>query len=201
MLIKHSDDGYMYFEQEKVNSTENMSKWMIRVNDTRKTNWDVFIIILAIYNCFSIPFEISFTPEFMEGPIFFIVNTCIDLMFLGDIFVSFRTTFYDRETGDEVFEARRTSSGYLKGRFTIDVLSTVPFDNLALLFTKTKSPLLQLFSLLKLARVTRLSRIIAKMNVKQDVKNGMKLAQLIFNIVMYIHCLACLWFVVANSDQ
>jgi len=137
----------------------------------------------------------------MEGPEFFVLNTAIDLMFLLDIIVAFRTTFYDLETGDEIFDSKRTGKVYLKGRFAIDLLSTIPFDNLALLITRQKTPLLQLFSLLKLVRVTRLSRIIARTNVKQDVKNGMKLSQLIFNIIMYIHCLACLWFVIANSDQ
>ena len=69
------------------------------------------------------------------------------------------------------------------------------------LFTQEKNPTLQLFSLFKLVRVTRLGRIIARLNVKQDVKNGLKLFQLIFFIVMYIHCLACLWFLIANSNQ
>ena len=75
---------------------------MISQNDPRKTNWELFVIVLALYNSFSIPFELSFTPEIMEGPMFFLLNAIIDIMFGIDIFVSFRTTFYHPVTGDEV---------------------------------------------------------------------------------------------------
>ena len=139
---------------------------MIRINDSKKTNWDIFIIVLAIYNSFQIPFEIAFEPPEMETSKFFIANTIIDLCFAVDILVAFRTTFYDPTTGDEVFDPKRIAKEYLLGRFIIDFLSTVPFDNIAFMITQTRSPKLQLFTLLKLFRVTRLSRIIERMNVK-----------------------------------
>lgn len=132
----------------------------------------------------------------MKLPAFFVVNGLIDFVFLLDIVVNFRTTFYDSETGDEVYDVKRTSRMYLRGRFTVDLLSTIPFDTFALLFTASESPVLQLFSLLKLVRISRLGRIIERMNVTQDMKNALKLFKLIFMIIIYIHCLACLWYVI-----
>lgn len=93
------------------------------------------------------------------------LNTFIDFVFLLDIVVNFRTTFYDIETGDEVFDSKRTGREYLKGRFAIDLLSTIPFDNITAIFSDSSSPILQLFSLLKLVRISRLGRIIERMNV------------------------------------
>lgn len=101
----------------------------------------------------------------MKAPSFYVINTWIDLVFFMDIIINFRTTFYDIETGDEVFDSKRTGRMYLKGRFTIDLLSTIPFDNVAAIFTDSTSPVLQLFSLLKLVRISRLGRIIERMNV------------------------------------
>ena len=118
----------------------------------------------------------------MKTPGFIVLNSLIDFIFLMDILVNFRTTFYDIETGDEVFDPKRTSKKYLKSRFTIDLLSTIPFDNVALIFTESSSPILQLFSLLKLVRISRLGRIIERMNVTQDMKNALKLFKLIFVI-------------------
>lgn len=158
----------------------------------------MLVIVFAIFNCFSIPFEIAFEPPMMESAWFFILNTLIDLAFVADIVVAFRTSFYDLETGDEVFSAKRTAQEYIKSRFSIDLISTLPVDNIGFLITKRKTPALQLFSLLKLVRVTRLGRIIARLNVKQEIKNALKLFQLIFFIVMFIHCLACTWFLIAN---
>lgn len=161
----------------------------------------MLIIVFAIFNCFAIPFEIAFKPEFMEESWFLLLNYLIDLSFVADIIVAFKTTFYDLETGDEIFNSKRSAEMYLKTRFPIDLASTIPIDTIAFIITSTKDPALSLFSLLKLVRVTRLGRIIARLNVKQDVKNGLKLFQLIFFIVMYIHCLACLWFLIVNGDQ
>jgi len=96
-------------------------------------------------------------------------------LFVVDIVVAFRTTFYDMETGDEIFDPRKTGTAYIKDRFAIDLISTIPVDTMAFIFTGTKNPQLQLFSLLKLVRVTRLSRIIARLNVPATVKNSLKL--------------------------
>lgn len=174
---------------------------MISQNDPRKTNWELFVIVLALYNSFCIPFELSFAPLVMEGTEFFILNSVIDLLFGVDIFVSFRTTFYHPITGDEIKDLSIIRNTYFKGRFMIDFLSTVPFDNLLFMITQTENKILGMFSLLKLFRVTRLSRIIARLNVSEDTKNSLKLFQLIFFIVMYIHCSGCAWFSIVKIDE
>jgi hypothetical protein len=80
---------------------------MIRVNNPNKTYWEVVIIILAIYNSFQIPVEIAFRPVTMNATGFQILNSMIDMMFLSDIIVQFRTSFYDMETGEECFDTKR----------------------------------------------------------------------------------------------
>ena len=67
----------------------------------------------------------------MDSTYFLIFNTCIDLCFFADILITFRTTFYDPISGDEVFDKYLIAKKYLTGRFIIDFLSTVPFDNIA----------------------------------------------------------------------
>ena len=87
-------------------------KGLIHIHDERKTLWDLFVILLAVWNVFSIPFEVAFSPhvqsfpltflQSMEGVGFLIMNSVIDFLFLIDILVYFRTTYYDEHTGDEV---------------------------------------------------------------------------------------------------
>ena len=89
----------------------------------------------------------------------------------------------------------------MRGRFMIDFLSTVPFDNILYMFTQSENQILALFSLLKIFRVNRLGRIIARLNVSEDTKNSLKLFQLVFFIVMYIHCSGCAWFSIVNHDE
>lgn len=144
--------------------------------------WDIFIITVAIYNCFSIPLKIAFAPPILDHVAVETIDNIIDILFIIDIIVAFRTTYYDFETGDEIFSPYKTAQLYLKSRLFVDLVSTVPVDTVAFLFTGQRNPSLQLFSLLKLVRVTRLSVIIGRMNVPAHVKNYMKLFQLVFMI-------------------
>jgi hypothetical protein len=52
----------------------------------------------------------------------------IDFAFFVDILVNFRTSFFNPLSGEEIFEPKEIASNYLKTRFIIDILATVPFD-------------------------------------------------------------------------
>jgi hypothetical protein len=66
----------------------------------------------------------------------------VDIVFLCDIFVQFRTTHHDLETGDECFDTKLIARKYLSSRFTIDLLSTIPLDNIAKMFSDARNPVL-----------------------------------------------------------
>ena len=129
------------------------------------------------------------------------MNSVIDFIFGVDIYIQFKTTYYDPLSGDEIFDKKIIRSNYLTGRFIVDLLATVPFDSIVFLITRQKSEILPLFSLLKLIRVTRLGRIIERMNVKEHIKLMMKLSQIIFFLIMYIHIIACVWFLIVQTDE
>jgi hypothetical protein len=168
---KRLDGQYDFDIQERPKKNLNSDvRCMIRMNDPKKTIWELFVIILAIYNAFFIPVEIAFTPPELKEAFWTFVNTLVDCVFLADIFVQFRTTHYDIDTGDECYDAKVIARKYLSSRFTIDLLSTLPIDNIAKIFSDTNNPALQLFSLLKLVRVSKISHIIEKMNVMMHTK-------------------------------
>lgn len=99
---------------------------MMSFNDSKRTRWDVLIIILTIYNCFYIPFEIAYTP-----PVNFVIeviNSFIDLLFYLDIALNLRTT-YMTEEGEEVTDKKKIAKRYiLHGTFIVDVLSILPLN-------------------------------------------------------------------------
>ena len=201
MLICRSYGGLYEYLQEYRQDVVVDTEGIIRINDHRKIYFEIFVIILAIYNCYGIPFEICFKPKIMDSSGFLILNSIIDVIFGIDIIVQFKTTYYDSMSGDEIFDKEMIKWNYLQGRFFIDILATVPLENIGMIFTEEKSTILPLFSLLKLIRVTRLGRIIEKMNVKKHIKLMMKLAQLIFFLIMYIHCLACVWYLIVSIEE
>lgn len=158
-------------------------------------------MILAIFNCFAIPIQVAFDPPVMQGWHFTLINSVIDFIFFLDLIVNFRTTFIHKKTGNEIIEPKEIAIAYLKGRFWIDLLATIPFDTFAELMFSQKGSLLSIFSLLKLVRVLRLNRIIQLMKVTNEVKLSLKLAKLVFFLSMYLHCLGCLWYYIVQDDE
>ena len=57
-------------------------------------------------------------------------NRFVDLVFFLDILVSFRTTFMDIRTGNEVLNSKLIAKNYLLNRFWIDLLSMIPLDEM-----------------------------------------------------------------------
>lgn len=121
-----------------------------------------------------------------------------------DIAVNFRTSYIHEQTGTEIVDLKEIAVKYIKGRFWIDLLASIPMDFFTYIISSRKNSnsfLLQMFGLLKLVRVLRLSRLITYLNLKSDVKMSLKLLKLIFFLILYIHCLGCVWFIIVKQDQ
>ena len=83
-------------------------------------------MFVAAYNCFALPIEIAFKSPILLSPTMAIVNYIMDFVFLLDMIVVFRTTIFIEEI--EVWNCNKVSKHYLEGRFTVDLLSTIPFE-------------------------------------------------------------------------
>lgn len=125
-------------------------------------------MILAVYNTVLIPIEVSFDPKFLESNIFFYLDSCIDLLFFIDIMINFWYAYINSKTGEEIWDWKKIAVKYLATWFTIDILSTIPFDNIVKFFFKQNNVVLRFFGLLKLIRVLWLSRIITFFNFEED---------------------------------
>ena len=69
-------------------------------------------------------------------------------------------------------------------------MASIPTDLITLIFLGGSSDVtvaLNLFNMLKLIRVARLSNMITYLNLKSDIKMALKLAQLLFFLILYIH--------------
>lgn len=167
-----------------------------------KLRWDLFIIFCAIFNAFTIPITVAFPDwTFMDTLYAKVFGYFIDFFFLCDIIVNFRTTILNR-TGEEVTSSIQIAVEYMKSRFLIDFLATVPFDDIASIFiSKSQSFLLSTFGILKLVWVLWLSRIITFLNVRSDIKMSLKVFKIIFFLIIYLHCVGCCWFWIVSISE
>jgi hypothetical protein len=47
----------------------------------------------------------------------------------------------------------------------------------------------------------RLGRIIAYLKTTEEIKAGLKIAKLIFTIILYLHCFGCIWYYIVKQDN
>ena len=96
------------------------------------------------------------------------LDRVIDAMFALDIVTNFRTIYIDARSEQVVSDSKKICWNYLKGRFIIDLLASIPFDSLASIsayFARDgqviDSSTSEFLSMLKLTRLLRLGRMIS----------------------------------------
>ena len=137
--FKQRQDEYMKRQmQEQSDADKLLKKGILKLNNPIRVRWDVFIIFFTIYNCIELPIEVGFQWREMydKDNVSSVANGIIDALFGIDIIMNFFTTFFHPTTGEEISDKKQIAKNYIRGMFFLDVMSTVPFDNLALLFFK-----------------------------------------------------------------
>jgi hypothetical protein len=176
---------------------------LIRITRSRRIKWDLFTMMLALWNALSIPFFVAFRPK-EEGTVYmFALNTVIDLIFCFDIGLNFYTTYID-SSGEEVLDQKKIIKKYMKRNFWIDLVASIPIDNFILMYGENSAgseTALQLSDLLKLIRILRLGRIIRFMRAKDTVKSSMRLGMLVLYLLLWVHFTACIWWIVVSVES
>jgi len=90
-----------------------------------KAAWDWLILLLVIYIAVSTPYVAAFLTIEDDDPLFY-VDLAVDVMFMADMIVNFRTSFVQH--GELIVDARLIAVNYLRGWFLIDAVSAIPFD-------------------------------------------------------------------------
>ena len=68
-----------------------------------KENWDFFIMICACWNVFMLPISIAFNTQ---DETFQMISVWIDVVFIMDIIVVFRTAVLDEESGEDITDSK-----------------------------------------------------------------------------------------------
>lgn len=135
------------------------------MDDEWRFFWDSFILLIAIWNSVSVPVVLSFEPEWGTAQWYITLEMVGNGLFMLDILVAFNTIFYDID-GNEVRSRLRIARSYTSNFFLIDLLSSIPFD----LIQGPETNYLKVLSMLKLIRITKLTRVINSLHVDQETK-------------------------------
>ena len=109
-----------------------------------------------MYNSVTIPIAIFYgeaAPSFISGQGIALTDAFVDLIFLIDIIITFRTTYLDVEIGIVETDTHKIAKNYLASGFAIDFASSVPF---AVFFPESLTSIKSIVNLLGLLKLLRI---------------------------------------------
>ncbi|KAI4806011.1 hypothetical protein KUCAC02_010603, partial [Chaenocephalus aceratus] len=126
-----------------------------------------------------------------------VVDLMVDIMFIIDILINFRTTYVNINE-EVVSDPAKIAIHYFKGWFLIDMVAAIPFD--LLIFGSGSDETTTLIGLLKTARLLRLVRVARKLDRYSEY--GAAVLMLLMCIFALIaHWLACIWYAIGNVEK
>ncbi|KAG9333449.1 hypothetical protein JZ751_011610 [Albula glossodonta] len=182
-------------------------KWTILHYSPFKAVWDWIILLLVIYTAVFTPYSAAFllneeedkrrrTCGYTCNPLN-VVDLVVDVMFIIDILINFRTT-YVNHNDEVVSHPGRIAQHYFKGWFLIDIVAAIPFD--LLIFRSGSDETTTLIGLLKTARLLRLVRVARKLD-RYSEYGAAVLFLLMCTFALIAHWLACIWYAIGNVER
>ncbi|KAL7053947.1 hypothetical protein AAHC03_026675 [Spirometra sp. Aus1] len=187
-----------------------MHKFTLKHYSPIRAVWDWFILLLVIYTVIFTPYMTAFLLNYKgfnctqpqqrypgHRSILGTVDIMVDIMFVFDIIINFRTTYVNKN--DEVVSnPRKIANHYLKGWFLIDLVAAIPFD--ALFFRSQEKQPTALIGLLKSARLLRLMSVARKLDRYSEYGTAI-LVLLTAVFALIAHWLACIWYAIGNAEH
>ncbi|XP_067042348.1 potassium voltage-gated channel subfamily H member 6-like isoform X3 [Acropora muricata] len=173
----------------------------LRHDSLFKAVWDWLILALVIFTAIEIPYSVAFliplqdkgnTPKLFKVTPLLVFNLWVDLMFIMDILINFRTTFVDSNSDEVISNPKQIALHYLKTWFVVDFVAAIPFEFMVLKEVERLDSATTLFGLLKTARLLRLVRVTRKLDRYSEYGIAVVvLLTCLFTLVA--HWLACIW--------
>ncbi|KAL2101234.1 hypothetical protein ACEWY4_002995 [Coilia grayii] len=178
-------------------------KWTILHYSPFKAVWDWLILLLVLYTAVFTPYSAAFLLSehscgYTCNPLN-VVDLVVDVMFVVDIVINFRTT-YVNHNDEVVSQPARIARHYLKGWFLIDIVAAVPFDLLIFRSSSDEPHTTTLIGLLKTARLLRLVRVARKLD-RYSEYGAAVLFLLMCTFALIAHWLACIWYAIGNVER
>mmetsp|Transcript_34820 Transcript_34820/g.44907 ORF Transcript_34820/g.44907 Transcript_34820/m.44907 type:complete len:786 (+) Transcript_34820:112-2469(+) len=181
-----------------------LNRFVILPNSAFRMCWDLNMLFFLAYVAILTPFQMAFLgdqediahPE--DWPGFFAMDRLVDLVFLIDMVINFRSAWYEADGSVVTFDQKIAAKNYLRGWFTLDLFSLLPWEVIGILFNvkgdaALRFPkLLRLLRLIKILKLVRASRVVRRIEQNMGIKYGiLRLCKFAVTLIVLAHWLAC----------
>jgi hypothetical protein len=203
---------------ESIYEDNPLPPWTRDPESTFSAIWDLTSVVMLVYVVLTVPLRVCFGIDIELWTVGFFIELLVDLFFVVDVVINFRTSFYDAN-GFRENRTDRIMSNYLRGWFAVDFFSCLPFGYVQYFvdgdqdasgggggqgqgnaFKGVKA--LRLMKVTKMIRLARLKRILARMGGDGgDLNLWQSIIITLLVITFLAHLLACFFYLVGESGE
>jgi len=191
-------------------AAEEYPLWIFHPHESIRLRWDILIAIVMFYLLLDIPLKICFEVDLPLSHPWSQAELAVDYLFMLDLLFNF-TTGYVTET-EFVTDRRRIAWNYLHGWFSLDLVTSMPFELVVGGGTGSVSAVSKVLKfarfirLLKLLRILRLMTLISQWETSSSSSTVLlRLLKLFVMMFITAHLAACGWIGIAmfyrNDDH
>ena len=192
-------------------------------SDRARIYWDLVQVPLLLYIAVMTPlregYGVSIAMPSAASPCCsasFVSELLIDLYFVVDIVLNFRTAYLD-DAGELVVDASKVSRHYLKRWFMLDFLSILPVSYIGMIMQRSGAEysddddadgklkfmkMLRLFRLAKMLRLARLKRLLERYDdTWQELQGASQLLKSVMLCLFCAHLIGCAWYALGETSQ
>lgn len=187
-------------------------RYIIRPDSTFRRYWDLSGVAFIFLNALAIPFWVAFIT--VEQPVAWtVLDALIDVFFVVDIALNFRTGFID--DGELIMDGKPIATNYAKGWLWVDIVATFPYnavlpeppsdlDGAGTAYYELPA-MVRFVRMVRLVRLMRLFRLSSRLSNVVEMgavsKTILRISKLAFWVTVIAHVSGCFWALIASIED
>ena len=185
-LINDLQERLEQEEMDKLIKSGKASSYIIPCKNKWRIRWSYLIIFVAIYSVVFIPMRMAVYKKILD-PVYTPLDFFTFFLYVVDVFVNLRTSYLNA-FGEEITNPKEIFKHYAGSvGFYIDIFSLLNYPT-------SNSEILSMIGILKVNRFLKISDLITQSNADAYDKSMMKMLYFYALFIIYLHLVACLWF-------
>ncbi|ETV92247.1 hypothetical protein H310_13476 [Aphanomyces invadans] len=177
--------------------------FVISLNSKFKLWWDVAVAILTLYVVIVTPVQVGFGLK--DYNTLDNIQVFVDAMFIVELVLTFRTSYIDSATREEINDASMIRRHYMYGWFIPDAASSYPVSWFSAHDQNSSVQALKFLRILKIFRVFHLSKSPLFANLTAYVSRKMnpamlRMLKLLLIFLLCQHFIACMYYFVVSYE-
>ena len=203
---------YKLGSSESLYSEDVLPPWIRSPDSTATKYWDSIQLIFICWVAIVVPYRLGFDVEVGLWTTQFFFDAAIDLFFIIDLALNFRTAYY-LPTGFLETDARMIRKNYLRTWFIVDFIASLPMTYVGAIAAalSDKSAMenqgskiirsTRVIRLTKLLRMARLQRLVGRHGSMVEFTAYVNSLFTFIAILYAAHLVACGWYFVGTVDE